>query len=97
MGPRYVETIRAEEETREIDDFYKMTATHDDYINLAIDDTLNWCCASSCTSDSKEGLENWRNIMHKVSGRRCVWLTKSLQWNGIEVCKISMFDGLSNI
>ena len=29
MGPRYSKPIRAEEEVREIDDFYKMTTTHD--------------------------------------------------------------------
>ena len=51
MGPRYLEPIRAEEEMREINDFYKMTTTHDDYINTTIDGTLSWCYASSCTSD----------------------------------------------
>ena len=44
MGPRYSEPIRAEEEAREIDDFYKMTTT---------DGTLSWHYASSYTSDSK--------------------------------------------
>ena len=54
MGPRYAEPIRAKEETREIDNFYKMIATPNDYINPIVDDTLSWRCASSCTSDSKE-------------------------------------------
>ena len=27
LGPRYIEPIRAEDEAREIDEFYKMTAT----------------------------------------------------------------------
>ena len=59
MGPRYSEPICAEEEARKIDDFYKMTSTQDDYINPTIDGTLRWHCASSCTSDSEEGLEKW--------------------------------------
>ena len=59
MGPCYAEPIRVEEETREIDYFYKMTATLDDYINPIVDGTISWCCASSCTSNLEEGLENW--------------------------------------
>ena len=58
MSPRYVEPIRAEEETRGIDDFCKMTATPDDYINPIAHGTISWCCASYYTSDSEEGLEN---------------------------------------
>ena len=58
MGALYVEPIRAYEEVREIDDFYKMIATHDDYINPIADGTLRWCYTSSCTSDLEEGLEN---------------------------------------
>lgn len=53
MGPHYSEPIRAEEEAREIDDFYKMTTTHDDYINPTADGTLSWCYASYYTSDSE--------------------------------------------
>ena len=59
MGPHYSEPIHAEEEEREIDDFYKMTTMQDDYINPTIDGTLSWHYASSCTSDLEEGLENW--------------------------------------
>ena len=69
IGPCYTKPIRVEEETREIDDLYKMTAMQDDYINPTADGTLSWRCASSCTSDSEEGLENWKNRMHEVSGR----------------------------
>ena len=58
MGPQYIEPIRVEEETREIDDFYKMTTMQDDYINPTTDGTLTWRCARSCMSDSEEGLEN---------------------------------------
>ena len=52
-GPRYTEPIHVEDEAREIDDFYKMTATQDDYINPTADDTLTQHCASCCTSDSE--------------------------------------------
>ena len=56
--PHYTEHIHVEDEAREIDDFYKMTTTQDDYINPTVDGTLSWCYDSSCTSDSEEGLEN---------------------------------------
>ena len=67
MGPQYIEPIRAGEEVREIDYFYKMTTTQDDYLNPMANGTLSWHCASSCTLDSEEGLENWQNRMHEVS------------------------------
>ena len=42
IGPRYIEPIRVkEEEAREIDDFYKLTMTRDDYINPTIDGMLS--------------------------------------------------------
>ena len=58
MGPCHTKPIRAKEEVRGIDDFYKMIATKDDYINPTIEGTLSQHYASSCTSDSKEGLDN---------------------------------------
>ena len=58
MGPRYIEAICVEEQARDIDDFYKVTTMQDDYINPIADGTLSWRYASSCTSHSKEGLEN---------------------------------------
>ena len=58
MGPRYTKPIRVEEEAKEIDDFYKMTTSKDDYTNPTTDGTLSWHYASSCTSNSEAGLEN---------------------------------------
>ena len=85
MGPCYMEPIRAKEETREIDEFYKMIVTLNDYINSTTDGMLSWHCARYCMSDSKEGLENSNNRLHEILGRRCARLTKSLHWIGTEV------------
>ena len=41
MGPRYTKPIRAGEEAKEINDFYKMTTTQDDYINPTADGNLS--------------------------------------------------------
>lgn len=68
-GPRYTKPIRTEDEAREIDDFYKKTTMQDDYINPTIDGMLSWHHDSSCTSDSKEGLENWQSKMYELSWR----------------------------
>ena len=97
MGPCYIEPICVEEEERDNDDFYKVTTTHDDYINTTVDGMLSWHYASSCTSESEEGLENWQNRMHEILGRCCAHLTKSLRWIGTEVVQVPMFDGLFNI
>ena len=70
--PRYTEPICAEEEMKEVDDLYKMTTAKDDYIDRTADGTLSWCYARSCTSNSDQGMENWQNWMHEISGRRHV-------------------------
>ena len=41
MGPHHTEPIRVEEEAKEINDFYKMTMTKDDYINPTANGTLS--------------------------------------------------------
>ena len=69
MGPHYKEPIRVEEEAKEIDDFYKLTMTRDDYINPTVNGTLRWNYTSFCTFDSEPGLENWQNRMHEILGR----------------------------
>ena len=96
-APHYTEPISVEDEAREIDDFYKMAATQDDYINPTADGMLSWHYDSSCTSDSKEGLENWQSRMYELLGRRCAQLTRALHWIGAKVCEIPTFDGLSKI
>ena len=59
QGPRYIEPIRAEEEVRNMESLYQMTANQSDYINPTIEGNISWRCDSSCASDSEVGLENW--------------------------------------
>ena len=51
LGPRYIELITAEEEARNIDVVYQLTATQEDYVNPTNDGMLNWHCESSCVFD----------------------------------------------
>ena len=48
LGPRYTEVITAEEETRNIDTVYQLTAAQGDYVNPTDDGMLSWRCESSC-------------------------------------------------
>ena len=58
QGPRYIEPIRAEEEARNMDSLYQMTANQSNYINPTMKENISWRCNSSCASNSYVGLEN---------------------------------------
>jgi hypothetical protein len=66
-------------------------------VNPTDDGILRWCCESSCVFDSEVGLENWKQCLHEVSGRRLARITKSLRLIGSEVSTVPTFDGLSDI
>ena len=82
---------------KEVDDLYKMTTAKDDYIDPTVDGTLSWCYASSCTSNSDQGMENWQTQMYEISGRNCVHVTKSLHQIGLEVSQIPTYSGFSQV
>ena len=52
---------------------------HEDHISLTADGNLSWKCTSSCTSDSGEALENWKNRLHEVSMRGCERVISSVR------------------
>ena len=58
LRPRYTKLIIAEEEARNIDTVYQLTAVKGDYINPTDEWMLSWRCESSCMPDSDVGLEN---------------------------------------
>ena len=59
QGPQYIEPIRAEEEVRNMERFYQMTANQSDYINPTVEGNISWWCDISYASNSDVGLENW--------------------------------------
>jgi hypothetical protein len=65
-GPRYTEPIREEDRTYELENIYKLIARQHDYINPIADGNLSWRSDNTCSSDSKEALENWKNKMYEV-------------------------------
>ena len=66
-GQRYVEPIYNEGQVDYLNQIYNVTAMHEDHISPTTDGNLSWKCASSCTSNSIEALENWKNRLHEVS------------------------------
>ena len=79
-GKIYVETIYNEGQVDYLDQIYNVIAMHNDHISPRVYGNLSWKCASSCTFDSGEGLENWKNRLHEVSMRMCARVTRSVLW-----------------
>ena len=79
-GQRYFEPVYNEKQVDYLDQIYNVTAIQEDYINPTKDGNLSWKNASSCTSDTREALDNWENILHEVSIRRCERVTRSMWW-----------------
>ena len=77
-GHIYIELVFNEGKGDHLDNFYNVTALKEDYINPTADGNLSWICMSSCTSNSGEALENWKNRLHEISMRRCARIIKSV-------------------
>ena len=88
-GQRYVEQVYNDGRVNYLNQIYNITALQEDYINPTADGNLSWKSASSCTSDSREALENWQNRLHEVSvsARNCSQTTRE-QANTISIITI---------
>ena len=64
----------------------------EDHISPTIDGNLSWKCASSCTSNSGEALENRQNRLHEVSMRRCARVTRSMRWVETDSRELPNYD-----
>ena len=77
-GKIYVDHVYNEGHGEYLDQIYNITTLQEDYINPTADGNLSWKSASSCTSDSREALEIWKNGLHEVSMRRRTRVTRFL-------------------
>ena len=75
-----------------LDQIYNVTTMQEDYTNSTADGNLIWICASSCTSDSGEALEGWKNRLHEVSMRRCARVTRSMRWVENELRELPTYE-----
>jgi hypothetical protein len=96
-GRIYTKPSREEDHSYELDNIYKLTTRHHDYINRTVDGNLSCRSDNACSSDSKEALENWLKNMYEVSAWRCARLTKEVRWIGTEVSNLPTFVGLNNL
>ena len=62
------------------------------YTNPTVEGNLRWRCASSCTFDSGEALEGWKNRSHNVSMRRFARVTMSMRWVENESREIPTYE-----
>ena len=68
-----------------------------EYITPTTDGKMSWRSVSSCTSDSGEALENWKNRMHQVSMRRCVRITRFVRRLGAKERKLPTHEFFPNL
>jgi hypothetical protein len=66
-------------------------------VNPTADGVLNWRSITSCASDSDIGLENWQQILHEVSTRRCARIDRAVRWVGIEIREPTSFHGVNEL
>jgi hypothetical protein len=79
-GHRYIEPIREEDHTYELENIYKLTTKQQDYINPTSYGNLIWRSDNTCSLDSEEELENWKIKIYEVFARRCARLTREVHW-----------------
>ena len=68
-----------------------------DFVNPTVEGKVSSKHDSSCTSNSKEELENWHNTLHEVSTRQCERITKLVRCMIFEVCNLPSYDGLGDV
>ena len=66
-------------------------------MNPTADGRITWDCKSSCTSDSDEELERWKNQLHEVTTLRCNMMTRSLRCVLSDVRNFPIYDGLNEV
>jgi hypothetical protein len=66
-------------------------------VNLTTDGIVLWRNITSCDSDSDTRLENWQQILHEVSTRRCIIIDRAVRWVGTEIREPPIFHGLNEL
>ena len=92
-GQRYVEPVYNEGQVDYLDQIYNVTTMDEDHNSPMADGNLSWKCVSSCTSNSGEALENWKNRLHEVSMRRCARVTRSVRRVETESRELPTYEG----
>jgi hypothetical protein len=67
------------------------------YVTPTVDGVLNWRSITSCMLHSNTGLENWQQILHEVSTRRCARIDHAIRWVGTEIREPPSFHGVNDL
>jgi hypothetical protein len=76
---------------------YRTTTREEDYVNPTADGVLSWRSIISCESESYTYLENWQQILHEVSTRRCARIDRSVRWVGTKIREPPSFHGINDL
>ena len=96
-GHRYIEPVNSEGQGNYLDHLYNMRYSIEDYINPMADGNFSWRSVSSCTCNSGDALENWKNKLREVSMRRCTRITRSVRRVGAKESEFPKYEGLPNL
>jgi hypothetical protein len=61
------------------------------------DGVISWRSITSCVSDSETGLDNWKQLLHEVSTRRCARIDRVVRWVGTKIREPPIFHGLNDL
>ena len=92
-GWRYIEPLK-DEIVKGQDHAYNISEY---YIPITVDGELGWCNASSTTFDSEDVLENWKNLMHEVSFRKCGLIMQSLFQVVHDIVELPIYEGFPKL
>ena len=93
-GDRYIEPMREDLKDIDLENFYKVIARWEDYINPTVDRNMSWTSINSFSSNSDDALENLKHILYDVSTSKCGKITKFVCHTGTKVWEPPRFDGL---
>jgi len=97
-GLRSTEPVRDYEESDDdLDKIYKITVRDQDWVNLTSEGRISWDHKISCSSNSNEELEHWRNRLHEVSTLHYNMMTKLLRCVSLEIRNLPYYDGLTDL
>lgn len=96
-GLHYIEPVHDYQSNDDLDYIYKITVWEQDWMNPTMDGKISWESEISCTLDSDEEIERWRNRLHKITTINCNMMTRSLRCVEIEVRDQPMYDRLSEV
>lgn len=96
-GPCYTEPVCDYESGHDLDQISKIMTRDQDWVNPTTDGRIAWDHKISCTSNSNEELEHWKNRLHEVSMLCCNMMTKWLRYVSSEVRILPYYDFLTDI